>query len=297
MFRKAVSLAMGFTRPIVISCKTVAGTCAAGIGAYVVVNRDGWIVTADHIIAQMEAFTDSCNRVEQHMAKRKSIEDDDKLDVKTKRKQLSKLGFPGNDDIARCSPWWGADGLSLVDVARLPVIDLAVGRLEPFDPATVPAYPVFKNPGIDFSPGASLCRLGYPFYELQPSWDPTIQAFNLPPNSVPVPLFAIDGIYSREVEVRLPSGAPQPTYPLKYIETSTPGLKGQSGGPIVDSAGRIWGIQSQTRSYPLGFTPVVPGGKKGEQEHQFLNVGWGIHGKTLGGMMRDLGVSFDESTD
>jgi hypothetical protein len=47
-------------------------------------------------------------------------------------------------------------------------------------------------------------------------------------------------------------------FPLKWIETSSPGLKGQSGGPLLDERGTIWGVQSNTFSYNLGFSPQVP---------------------------------------
>lgn len=38
-----------------------------------------------------------------------------------------------------------------------------------------------------------------------------------------------------------------------FIETSTPRLRGQSGGPIFDVNGAIWAIQSQTHHLKLGF--------------------------------------------
>lgn len=66
-------------------------------------------------------------------------------------------------------------------------------------------------------------------------------------------------------------------YEKKFIETSTPGLRGQSGGPIFDTEGNIWAIQSQTISLPLGFSPKLKKGKKETIEHQFINVGIGVH--------------------
>ena len=41
MFSKAVPIAAGFTRPVVISSRTTQGACAGTIGAYVVANRAG----------------------------------------------------------------------------------------------------------------------------------------------------------------------------------------------------------------------------------------------------------------
>jgi hypothetical protein len=70
-------------------------------------------------------------------------------------------------------------------------------------------------------------------------------------------------------------------YDIKFLETSTPGLRGQSGGPIFDTEGRIWAIQSQTRHLPLGFSPKIKSGNKEIEENQFLNVAWGAHVETI----------------
>ena len=50
MFSKAVSIAAGFTRPVVISSRTSKGACSSTIGAYVVLNREGWILPAGHLL-------------------------------------------------------------------------------------------------------------------------------------------------------------------------------------------------------------------------------------------------------
>ena len=62
MFSKAVSIAAGFTRPVVISSRTGQGECAGTIGAYVVVNRAGWMLTAGHLLDIVRAQQDSARR-------------------------------------------------------------------------------------------------------------------------------------------------------------------------------------------------------------------------------------------
>ena len=81
-------------------------------------------------------------------------------------------------------------------------------------------------------------------------------------------------------------------YTIGFLETSSPGLMGQSGGPIFDVRGTVWSIQSRTMHLPLGFNPPVPNATRGEVEHQFLNVGWGTHPQTLVGALRGRGVTF-----
>jgi hypothetical protein len=221
-----------------------------------------------------------------------AIHQDQSLDNKQRKQKLRELGTIGKNDTDRASSWWGADHLRIAFAAGDPATDLGLVRLDPFDPAWVTTYPVFKDPSKDFEPGASLCRLGFPFHHIQPKWNNEAEAFELPPGAVPPPLFPIDGILTRMIEL-VPEGASAPPYPVRFIETSCPGLKGQSGGPIFDVHGTIWGIQSRTQHFPLGFDPVAP--NTGKREHQFLNVGWGVHPDSIFGFLQQHGVKFQIS--
>src|SRR5205814_832408 len=111
-------------------------------------------------------------------------------------------------------------------------------------------------------------------------WRADTGKFDLPPETLPAPMFPIEGILTRFVQF-VPNAASPPPFPLRMFETSSPGLRGQSGGPVFDQKGRIWGIQSRTVHYPLGFSPPVPNSTKGEKEHQFLNVGRCVHAESI----------------
>ena len=78
----------------------------------------------------------------------------------------------------------------------------------------------------------------------------------------------------------------------KFIETSTPGLRGQSGGPIFDRHGHVWAMQSKTQSLPLGFAPEVIEGTRKTVEHQFMHVGWGAHVEGIINLFQQHGVAF-----
>lgn len=86
-------------------------------------------------------------------------------------------------------------------------------------------------------------------------------------------------------------------FPLKYLETSSPGLKGQSGGPTFDVHGNIWAIQSSTNSFPLNFEAnKLMNQKQAEHiQNQYLNVGLGIHSETIIGFLREMNVTFNLS--
>jgi S1-C subfamily serine protease len=115
----------------------------------------------------------------------------------------------------------------------------------------------------------------------------------LPENALPIPRFPIEGIFTRTIDSRSEDDTPL-KFPIRFVETSTPGLRGQSGGPTVDARGTIWAIQSKTAHLPLGFSPPVPGNSN-LTEHQFLNVGIGIHPVTLFAFFNEQGIKFQIS--
>lgn len=291
MFRDAYRIAEGFTAPVIISRRTIAGECSSSIGAFVVINSDGWIVTAAHILDQFQTLASQAEQANKVTAQKKAILEDAALNEKQKRKEIGKLSYPPKTHTSNCSIWWGSQGESqLVYAAGLPEADLAVGRLEPFDPSSVRNYPVFKDPTKGFDHGTSLLKVGFPFHSIVPTWDEQAGLFVLPPGSLPVPRFPIEGIFTRVAE----SAARPNGIPARFVETSTPGLRGQSGGPTVDVKGAIWAIQSRTAHLPLGFSPEVPG-KPGQNEHQFLNVGLGVHPDTLFAFFKQQNVQFQVS--
>jgi hypothetical protein len=296
MFQEAYRIASGFTYPLIISTRTAGGECNAGIATFIVLNEDGWIVTAGHAMLELVAVIEAERKARDVEAQIAVVEQDDSLSFKEKRKKVNSLRTP-NHTVHRASALWGDFGGSrLVEAKSLGVADLAVGRIEPFDPSAVRNFPVLKDPKRGVEPGVTLCKIGFPFHSVTPGWDESTQNFHLSAESLPLPRFPIEGIYTRDAAFALPDGATVPDYPVWFIETSTPGLKGQSGGPTVDKHGTVRAIQSRTVHLPLGFDPPMPGGRKGEREHQFLNVGLGVHPVTLIGYLDSLGLKYSLST-
>ena len=263
MFADAYELAKEFTRPVVISTRTGDGTVKSSMGAFVVLNQDGWFATAAHVLSSFFAWRQHQEEVAQRQ---------------------EQGGKPDPTWIINQSFWWGWDGIQMAEVHVRGEADLAVGRLDPFEPGVVKRFPVLKDPE-QLRPGTSLCRLGFPFHDLQAKWDDEIGQFQLPKGAVPAPLFPIEGIFTRQVRV-------ESSLLPKFIETSSPGLLGQSGGPVFDTAGRVWGIQSRTHHLNLGFSPQLE--VKGEKvaEHQFLNVGLAVHPAELIDLLDEKGISY-----
>ncbi len=151
------------------------------------------------------------------------------------------------------------------------------GHIKNYDPAFIKNYPVFKEP-VHLQHGTSLCKLGFPFYDVKAGYDKEKNSFSFGPSVFPIPRFPLEGMFTRDIAAGKSADG---LYDIKFLETSSPGLRGQSGGPIFDTKGRIWAIQSQTRHLPLGFSPKIKSGNKEVEENQFLNVAWGAHVETI----------------
>ena len=283
MFARAYAIASSFTLPVVISSRSDKGVCNSAIGACVIINREGWILTSAHLIQEIQRQQESVQKHQTYDGDIRQLERDMVADKEFRRNiKVRTFNRPRKGSIQNHSVWWGRDGAQLHDATVTPAADLALGRLAPFDPDTVAHYPVFKKPGPHYTPGRSLCKLGFPFHQITPTFDEQQNAFVLPQGAVPLPLFPIEGMFTRVVVTPMPGSDEREIG--KFIETSSPGLVGQSGGPIVDTEGVVWALQSHTRHYPLGFSPPIPGQHQGRQhtgsqqkEHQFLNVGLGVH--------------------
>ena len=183
------------------------------------------------------------------------------------------------------------NAIDISTVHTIPGVDIALVKLENFNPDNIQTYPKIKDPTTPMLNGTSLCKLGFPFNSITPTFQNG--GFVLPPDSLPIPLFPLEGIYTRRVNIVVQN---PPGYPLSYIETSSPGLMGQSGGPTFDTFGNVWAIQSITQHLKLGFGESVTPGKETDQlKNQYLNVGWGVHSETIIGLLRQHNISFELS--
>ena len=289
MFQAALKTARQYTLPVVLSYRRKDGTTGSSIGAFVVLNEDGWILTAEHIVEQIKEVSDELNLFQENRDNISRINSDETKTKAQKKREIRALVAPPKNPIINFSSWWGRDEWFVSDFRTNKLADLAVGKIEGFDKSRVATYPQFKNPAVDFDVGENLCKLGFPFHNIEPIFHEDRDAFELPPKAFPIPLFPIEGIFTRTV--KLSDGQVS----VEFVETSSPGLRGQSGGPTFDARARVWAIQSRTVHHPLGFSPEVPNQRN--REHQFLNSGMGTHANTILDFLNKCGVNVDISTD
>ena len=290
MFAKACERVYKFTRPLIISTRTVDGTVSSSCGTFIIINPEGWILTAGHLF-------DSFVKYQQDMKKIKEVEE-----INARKASMAVPGAMTLPDTIQLDPkwitnhsfWWGGDGLRITSVYVNREIDIALAKLDGFRPDMVQVYPIFRDPDT-MRPGTSICRTGFPFANIATDFDEGSKSFRIRNGVLPLPFFPNDGIHTRNVLKQNKSR--EGNYDMLYVETSTPGLKGQSGGPIFDTNGHIYAMQVQTNHIPLGFHPISEYDGKSIVENQFLNVGIGVHGKLLQQIMRDHHISFKVEGD
>lgn len=276
MFAKAYEIASNHTLPVLVSFRRFNGKIESGLGSFVIINEEGWIITAAHILDSLVTSNKNAKEIQEYNTKITEIDSDPKLNAKAKMKRKRRLTSNPNW-MTNSSHWWGNDSHRIKNFHMLKENDIAIGKIENYNPSFCTSYPTFKDPK-NLKNGTSLCKLGYPFYDVKATFDETKNSFTFDPSIFPIPRFPIDGIYTRNIVAGKSSDK---KFEIKFIETSSPGLRGQSGGPIFDVDGNIWAIQSQTRHLPLGFSPKIKKGNKEIEENQFLNVGWGAHVETI----------------
>lgn len=287
MFANAYKKTVSFTHPIIISVRLFDKEVKSSLGSYVVLNPEGWIVTAAHLLEAFPASQQHTKEIAAYKEQVLTIEQNQQLNVKQKRKEISRL--KSNPKwITNHSFWWGIDDIYLKELKVLPEGDLAVARLEPFDSKVISTYPTLKNPS-SLPLGTSLCKLGFPLFQIETTFNEESNSFELAPGTLPVPRFPIEGIYTRNIVM---DKSRDGKYQIKFLETSSPGLRGQSGGPIFDTQGTVWAIQSRTVHFPLGFSPKVEKNGREVEENQFLSVGWGVHPELLVAFLNDHGINF-----
>lgn len=279
MFVEAIEKASAFTFPLIISNQYQDGSVSSSLASFIILNEEGWLLTAAHTIQDTSL----------HHTHRKEY-----------REYLQGEGTVLNPKwILNHSLWFGADHHRVHEFHVLPDNDLAIGKIENFDPSFVRHYPGFISPE-SVKTGRSLCKLGFPFYDIQATFSEN--TFRYAPDLFPIPRFPYEGMVTRIISGGVVPSEPapeqeRPSREILWIETSSPGLRGQSGGPIFDTAGHVWGIQSMTRHLPLGFSPSIKKDGVTVVENQFINLGWCTHVQAIMNFLDQYGIKYYRAED
>jgi hypothetical protein len=295
MFVKAIEIATKFTRPFKSISRCYGSTeVQPGCATFIIVNDEGWVLTCKHVAEQIQIAE---NVLKQYSSFKAELDTLSKTDghYKSRVKALEKkyqYDKKKNILIQQRNHFTDVvDRMSGFEWHYHPKYDVALIHLIGFEKIHCDQYPVFASNASALKQGMSLCRLGYPYPEFDNfryndnkddiEWTNT--------GRINSPLFPIDGILTRHC---IDEGK------VVGIEMSTPGLRGQSGGPLFDVNGIVWGMQSATITLPLGFDQenreiYVNGIKKKVNDYSFIHLGRCIHVDVIKDFMDTHGVKYN----
>ena len=279
MFVDAVSKATQFTRPILFIARTYRSeTVIPGLATLFFVNDSGSAITCRHVAEQI-LQSDTINENYQNFtAAVSAAKTANPYNYKKEIRQLEKqFGYQNGVTVnMKCQFSRVPSPIRDVTIHIHPVYDLSILQFHDFQDLNYEPGNIFLLENEDeIRQGKSLCRLGFPFPEFS-NFAYNSAADNIEWTSAPsqVPCFPIDGIVTRHIG--------NENGEIFGIEMSTPGLRGQSGGPLFDRDGRIFGMQFATQHLHLGFdmeeAPMVINGERKIIHNQpFLHVGQCLH--------------------
>lgn len=294
-FSDAIERVAKFTRPIQTITRTYGSTVVEpGAATLFFVNEHGTAVTCKHV-AEIVLQADAVNQQYQ-----KFVEEKKKLPMSGKynrklRELEQKYGYKAGvtsqikNIFVDC-----VDTFAGAEAFLHPTADVAILQFKGFSKLLYEGYASFKKSSSTIRQGDAFCRLGYPFpefsnFQYNASGDDIEWTSAGKPNT---PRFPTDGIVTRFL-----LGA---TGTKEGIEMSTPGLRGQSGGPLFDASGIIYGMQSQTKHLHLGFDikdqEIFANGKKIiVSNHPFLHLGACVHLDVIKAFLAEKSIKYYET--
>jgi hypothetical protein len=294
MFESAIEKVLQYTRPLHSITRTYAGLVLPGSATFFFVNDKGVAVTCKHVMQSILSADQINQQYLQFKQERSRIVQDGKykrnlqgLEMKFRYQPETTVQLKHN--FLNCF-----DRIDQITSHVHPVLDLAILEFKGFNKILYNSYARFARSDRKIRQGKSLCRIGFPFPEFNnfqhnASTDDIEWTNTGNPNS---PSFPIDGILTRFLG--------DVSGDINGIEMSTPGLRGQSGGPLFDTEGIVYGMQYATNHLHLGFDikdrEITSDGKKSKVSNfPFLHTGLCVHAEKIKAFLREHRVEFSEA--
>lgn len=292
MFESAIEKVLQFTRPIHSIARTYGGLVLPGTSTFFFVNNSGVAITCKHVLNLILNAENINKTFLNFKAEKDRLPKDNKykrnlLGLEAKYKYTKETTVQLKNNFLNCF-----DRFEKIDCHAHPTLDLAILEFKGFNKIFYSSQASFLKTSRAIKQGKYLCRIGFPFPEFSnfrhnPATDDIEWTNTGNPDS---PSFPIDGIVTRFV------GDPKDRK-ITGIEMSTPGLRGQSGGPLFDVHGNIYGMQSATNHLYLGFDikdkEIVHEGRKTRvSNYPFLNVGICVHADIIKDFLTQHNIAF-----
>ena len=294
MFINAIEEVAAFTRPIHTITRNYRDTVVSpGAATLFFVNDEGCAVTCKHVmdlVGNRQAIND---HYEKFKAARAAIGKNNKPNQRIKELETA-YNYKEGSTIQLKEVFVGVTSEPTINYRWInhPKYDLAVIIFEDFKNPLYHSHARFLKESSTLKQGKYLCRLGFPFPEFN-NFRYNNESDNIEWTAtglVETPRFPIEGMLTRHL---MNEGE------MMGVELSTPGLRGQSGGPLFDQNGLICGMQSGTNHLHLGFDmknfEVNANGHAIKVTNQpFLHVGHCIHVDIIKNFLRDNNIRFYE---
>ena len=293
MFVQAIETAAKYTRPIhSISRNYSSKIIVPGTATLFFVNSDAWALTCGHVANQLaagEVLTKKAQDFQSELATRHGTQKEKRLlkELERKYEYTKNTPFELHNRFMNC-----VEGNLNCHITKHQKYDIALIKFDDYTRLLCDTFPVFPLDTSTLQPGKMLCRLGFPFPEFTNFvYDEKADRINwTEAGRKTTPRFPIEGMITR----RLLDSEGQ----VYGFEMSTPGLRGQSGGPAFDTEGKVWGMQFATKHLDLDFDVDQEVLRKGIKKHvtdsAFLHVGGCINIDVLKAFMKENSVQFIE---
>ncbi len=295
MFANAIEKVSLFTRPVnTIMRNYGSNNIIPGSATLFFINEDGYALTCRHVL-DLLISSDRVNKQYQQFLQEKNTlpltAPDNTIALRNLEEKYKyyfgttiqlKVNFIDCVDQITGFTWF-----------THPTLDLAIIKFNGFTKKMYPEPATFLKNTESIRPGSSFCRLGFPFPEF------TNFTYNAETDDIvwtqqgvtQSPRFPIDGMVTRFLGTDN-----QQTY---GIELSTPGLRGQSGGPLFDEKGLVCGMQFSTKHMHLGFDienkPMMINNQiKNVSDYSFMHLGQCIHINVIKDFLNQQKVKFYE---
>ncbi|MGZ5219279.1 MAG: S1 family peptidase [Chitinophagaceae bacterium] len=293
MFVQSIEKAAQFTRPIHSIIRTYAGKkIIPGAATLFFVNGEGYAITCKHVI-DLLAASDNLNKQYSHFkTERDKLPRDGQFKrnlkgLELKNKYTEESIVQVKNTFVDC-----VDSMSGFTWHVHPKYDLAILKFNDYKNLFYRDHAVFVKDSSTIKQGEFICRLGFPFPEF------TNFRFNEISDDIEwtkegitaSPRFPIEGMVTRFLADE---------NKLFGIELSTPGLKGQSGGPLFNKDGIVYGMQFSTKHLHLGFDIVekeiiTNNRSKKVSDYSFLHLGQCIHVDIIKEFLKEKNVKYYE---
>ena len=294
MFEKAIEKTLGFTRPLHTISRTYGGLIAPGTSTLFFVNDNGVAVTCKHVVDLIPAADNLNQAFAKFKEERNALAKDNKYKrnlngLELKYKYNNETTVQLKNMFINCF-----DKFDQIVYHVHPTLDLAILEFKGFTKTLYTDHAAFIKDSKSIKQGKYLCRLGFPFPEFNNfKHDPVKDDIEWTNEGITAsPSFPMDGIITRFVG--------DTTGKISGIEMSTPGLRGQSGGPLFDVNGTVYGMQFATNHLHLGFDmkekEIISDGKKSKiSNYPFLHVGRCIHVDEIKAFLAEHKIDFTEA--